>query len=192
MADSDNSRTLPTVTRGGFHSFVAASLPTYPELVASITASPHFCEDDPAFPIWREWCAARERLIDSCQQQQRLETKLFSIVGSPLKAPEAWKAADREVGYSKALEAEERAAIAEEEVAETLWNTPAQSIAGATAKHHAIVNKWQPSATSDQYPWPQIRAVIADLLKIDVEMSFRRNRLHPLSVPRNQRAFPSG
>jgi hypothetical protein len=155
MADSDNSRTLPTVTRGGFHSFVAASLPTYPELAALITASPDVCEDDPAFSTWREWCAARERLIESCRRQQRLETKLFSMVGSQRNAPEAWKAADREFGYSEALEAEGRAAIAEDKLAEILWHTPARSIAGATAKLHAIVNKWQPSATNDEYPWPQ-------------------------------------
>ncbi len=33
MADSDNSRTLSTVTLGDFHSFVAASLPTHQSLL---------------------------------------------------------------------------------------------------------------------------------------------------------------
>ena len=171
MADSDNSRTLSPVTRGDFHSFVAASLPTYPELAAWHTASLDVCNDDLAFTIWREWCAARQRLIESCLRQQRLETKLVSMAGSPLHASEAWQAADKEVGYSEALKEERHAFTAEEEVAETLWDTQAQSITGATAKLHAIVTKRQPSVTSDEYPWPQIRSVIADLLKIDVEMS---------------------
>ncbi|QND44542.1 hypothetical protein HB780_01060 (plasmid) [Rhizobium lusitanum] len=172
MADSDNSRTLPPVTRRDFHSFVAASLPTYPELAASLTAPLEACSDDLAFTIWREWCAARQHVIESCLRQQGLETKLFSMVGSPLQAFDAGKAADEGVGYSEALEEERRASTAEHEVAETLWDTPAESIIGATAKLHAVVTKWQPSLISDEYPWPQIRSVIADLLKIDVEMSF--------------------
>jgi hypothetical protein len=113
------------------------------------------------------------------------------MVGSQRNAPDAWMAADREVGYSEALEAEGRAAIVEDQVTETLWDTPAQSIAGATAKLHAIVTKWQPSATSDEYPWPQIRSVVADLLKIDAAMSFRGNKLHPPSPPGGQRALRS-
>jgi hypothetical protein len=172
MADSDNSRTLPPVTRRDFHSFVAASLPTYPELAALLTAPLDVCNDDLAFTIWQEWCAARQRLIESCLRQQGLETKLVSMVGSPLYTPEAGKAANENAGYSEALQEERRAFIIEDEVAETLWDTPAESIIGATAKLHAVVTKWQPSLISDEYPWPQIRSVIADLLKIDAEMSF--------------------
>ncbi|WP_051962422.1 hypothetical protein [Rhizobium rhizogenes] len=185
MADSDNSRTLPPVTRGDFHSFVAASLPTYPELAASLTAPLDVCNDDLAFTIWQEWRAARQRLIESCLRQQGLETKLISMVGSPLHAPEAWKTANEEAAYSEALDEERRASIVEDEVAETLWNTPAESIIGATAKLHAVVTKWQPSLISDEYPWPQIRSVIADLLKIDVEMSFRGDGLHHQVTSRN-------
>jgi hypothetical protein len=192
MADSDNSRTLPPVTRRDFHSFVAASLPTYPELAALLTAPPDVCNDDLAFAVWREWCAARQLVIESCLRQQGLETKLVSMFGSPLHAPEAWKAADEEVGYSEALNEEGRASTAENGVAETLWETPAESIVGATAKLHAIVTKWEPSATGDEYPWPQIRSVIADLLKIDVEMSFRGTGLHQLPASGSQGAFRSG
>ncbi|SCB43434.1 hypothetical protein [Rhizobium lusitanum] len=174
MTDSDNSRTLPPVTRGEFHSFVAASLPTYPELAASLTGPLEACKGDLAFTIWHEWCAARQHVIESCLRQQGLETKLLSIVGSPLQASEAGKAAD-EVGYSEALQEERHAFALEGEMAETLWDTPAESITGATAKLHAVVTKWQPSLISDEYPWPQIRSVIADLLKIDVEMSFSQS-----------------
>ncbi|WP_047462543.1 hypothetical protein [Rhizobium rhizogenes] len=172
MADSDHSRTLPPVTRGDFHSVVAASLPTYPELAALLTAPLGVCNDDLAFTIWQEWRAAQQRLIESCQRQQGLETRLISMVGSPLLAPEAWQAADKQVGYSEALEEERRASAVEDEVAETLWNTPAESIIGVTAKLHVVVTKWQPSLISEEYPWPQIRSVIADLLKIDRHRKF--------------------
>ncbi|PLU41490.1 hypothetical protein BMJ28_08900, partial [Sinorhizobium medicae] len=66
------------------------------------------------------------------------------------------------------------------------------SLAGATAKLHAIVSRWQPSVTSDEYPWPQLRAVIADLLKIDAEMSFHRSGLHRLAVPETRGASRDG
>ena len=74
MADSDNSRTLPRVTQGDLHSFVAASFPTHPELAARLTGPLDIQNDDLAFVIWEQWCAARHRLIESCLRQQGLET----------------------------------------------------------------------------------------------------------------------
>ncbi|KAA1183897.1 hypothetical protein FP026_07710 [Rhizobium tropici] len=173
MADSDNSRTLPRVTQGDLHSFVAASFPTHPGLVARLTGQLDIQNDDLAFVIWRQWCAARHRLIESCLRQQGLEKRLLAMVGTPSDTPEAWKAADREIGYSEAVQEEERVAASEDEVADMLWDTPAESIVGATAKLHAMLAKWQPSVSSEEYPWPQLRSVIADLLKIDAEISSR-------------------
>ncbi|RVK28847.1 hypothetical protein CN161_26380 [Sinorhizobium meliloti] len=162
MADSDNSRTLSTVTRADFHSFVAASLPTYQELTRAKQLSRDACDADPALPVWHQWCAARQRLSESSLLQQRLERSLFSaVLPPPLEQSAGLRA------YEKALEAEDRASIAEVQAAETLWKTPAVSVVGATAKLHALVTKWQPSSTSEEEPWPQIRSVIADLLKID-------------------------
>lgn len=90
MADSDNSRTLPPVTRGGnFHSFVAASLPTNSELGAAFTAPLDVWNDGMAFAIWREGRATRHRLIESLLCGQGLDARLFSMVGSPLHASEA-------------------------------------------------------------------------------------------------------
>jgi hypothetical protein len=118
MADSDNSRTLPAVTRRDFHSVLAAPLPTYPHLAAGITAPAEDCDDDPAFVTWREWCAARLDVTESCLRQQKLETRLISMVGAPPVAAAAWQAADEQLGYSRALKEERRALIAENRVAE--------------------------------------------------------------------------
>ncbi|MDW9507992.1 hypothetical protein GOA81_23825 [Sinorhizobium meliloti] len=173
MADSDNSRTLSTVTRADFHSFVAASLPTYQELTRAKQLSRDACDADPAHAVWHQWCAARQRLSESSLLQQRHESSLFSAV---LPAPLEQSARLR--AYEKALEAEDRASAAEDHAAEALWRTPARSVAGATAKLHALVTKWQPSSTSEEEPWPQIRSVIADLLKIDMaSVASGRNRL---------------
>ncbi|MDW9428049.1 hypothetical protein GOA53_00895 [Sinorhizobium meliloti] len=173
MADSDNSRTLSTVTRADFHSLVAASLPTYQELNRTKQLSWDAYDDDPALALWHQWCAAWQRLSESSFRQQRLERTLFSSVLPP---PLEQAAGSRT--YSEALEAEDRASIAEEQAAETLWETPAVSVAGAAAKLHAAMTKWQPSPTSQEEPWPQIRIVIADLLKIDMaSVASGRNRL---------------
>lgn len=83
MADSDNSRTLSTVTRGDFYSFVAASLPTSQELARATRLPPDACDADPALAVWHQWCAARQRLSESSLLQQRLERSLFSVVLPP-------------------------------------------------------------------------------------------------------------
>lgn len=173
MADSDNSRSLSRVTQGDLHSFVMASFPTHPGLAARLTGPLDIQNDDLAFAIWEQWCMARHQLVESCLRQQGLEKRLFEMVGTPSDAPEAWKTADQEIGYSEAVQEEERAAAMEDDVAERLWDTPAESILGATVKLDAIAAKWQPSASSDEYPWPQLRSVIADLLKIEAEISSR-------------------
>ncbi len=160
MADSDNSRTLPTVTRGEFHSFVAASLPTSHAVARPLP--PDVCGDDPALAAWEQWCCARNRLSESSLRQQQLETALLS---DALRLPAEQATPSR--AYEEALQAEACASVAEEDAAEALWGTPALSIAGVAAKLHAAVTKWQPSPTSQEEPWPQIRAVIDDLLRID-------------------------
>ncbi|MEI9431875.1 hypothetical protein [Mesorhizobium sp. Cs1299R1N3] len=85
MADSDNTMTLPFVTR---RRLLAGGMITSTALVleksalagnAVATSAP----PDPALTLWREWqtaCKLTERL---CRRQQRLETKLVEIVGFP-------------------------------------------------------------------------------------------------------------
>ncbi|MDW9483643.1 hypothetical protein GOB57_34075 [Sinorhizobium meliloti] len=176
MADSDNSRTLSTVTRGDFYSFVAASLPTSQEFARATRLPSDACNDDPALVVWQQWCNAREHLSESTLRQQRHESSLFSVVLPP---PLEQFAGSR--AYNEALEAEDRASAAEDHAAEALWRTPARSVAGATAKLHALGTKWQPSSTSEEEPWLQIRSVIADLLKIDTGSVASR-----LSMPERQ------
>ncbi|WHS91314.1 hypothetical protein VPK21_002112 (plasmid) [Sinorhizobium kummerowiae] len=176
MADSDNSRTLSTVTRADFHSFVAASLPTYQELTGTKQLSSEAGDDDPVLAVWHQWYAAWESLSESSLLQQRLERSLFSaVLPPPLEQSAGLRA------YEKALEAEDRACTAEDHAAEALWRTPARSVAGATAKLHALGTNWQPSSTSEEEPWSQIRSVIADLLKIDTGSVASR-----LSMPARQ------
>jgi hypothetical protein len=79
----------------------------------------------------------------------------------------AWKQADAKVGYSEAKRAEEAAAISNEDAASRLWNSKAASIPGVIAKLHALVTTGQPSADTNEFPWPQLRLIMRDLVEID-------------------------
>uniref|UniRef100_UPI000B3629EF hypothetical protein n=1 Tax=Rhizobium sullae TaxID=50338 RepID=UPI000B3629EF len=143
------------------------------------------CNDDPALAVWQQWCIAWQHLSESSSRQQRMERSLFSVV-----LPPPFEQAAGSRAYDEALDAEDRASVAEDRAAESLWRTPAQSVAGATAKLHAAVTRWEPCPTSQEDPWPQIRSVIADLLKIDIgSVASGGNRL---SMPELRPEFQDG
>ncbi|MGC8537202.1 MAG: hypothetical protein ACP5QR_17070 [Rhizomicrobium sp.] len=74
-----------------------------------------------------------------------------------------WSAADAELGYSAALRAEGRALRRVRELAEHLWATPAASLTGVIAKLDALLSEGAPSSEAQEFPWPQLRAIRADL-----------------------------
>ncbi|MES0000721.1 hypothetical protein NKJ90_18210 [Mesorhizobium sp. M0051] len=85
MADSDNSMTLPFVTRrrvlvGGMITSIALVLEksALAGNVAATSALP-----DPALTLWREWETAYKLSERLCRSQQRLETRLVESIGFP-------------------------------------------------------------------------------------------------------------
>jgi hypothetical protein len=87
---------------------------------------------------------------------------------SELKAKvEKWNAADKQHGYSKARAAEAETAQLEQTLAQSLWETPAHSTADIIAKLHSIVEMEDPGCHLQQSPWPQLRAVLDDLMRIE-------------------------
>ncbi|OLP57671.1 hypothetical protein BJF92_07060 [Rhizobium rhizosphaerae] len=78
----------------------------------------------------------------------------------------AWQEMDRRIGYSRARNAERDAQAAEEDLLETLWKSRASTLAGAAGKLHAMLKTGEPREGSQEFPWPQIRMVLADLLHI--------------------------
>ncbi len=85
MDASDNSRTLPVVTRRRLLSTSAAWLAAQ---VADVNGALHPESrgpdgGDPTLILWREWTAAHEQVEQLCQRQQRLETALIAAVGFP-------------------------------------------------------------------------------------------------------------
>ena len=90
--------------------------------------------------------------------------KLAKPEATSLKAHHArWSAADAELGYSAAVRAEGRAIHRTRELAERLWATPAVSLTGVVAKLDALLSEGAPSSEAQEFPWPQLRAIRADL-----------------------------
>jgi hypothetical protein len=209
MADSDNSRTLPVVTRRRLLSTSATWLAVQ---VADVDASLHPEYGRPGggdltLMLWQDWRAAHDQVEKLCRRQQRLETALIAAVGFPhvdITAPDqhcvvaaftmeeidrrfgdapenakarrtakallaerqaAWDALDERIGYSRAKQAEEKAFTMREQRLNDLFSQPAQSVVGVAAKLHAVIAMGEDSS-GDEFPWPQIRAGMTDLLSL--------------------------
>jgi hypothetical protein len=208
MADSDNSRTLPVVTRRRLLSTSAAWLAAQ----VGDNAALHSENDQPAggdqtLMLWREWRTAHNQVEKFCRRQQRLETALIAAVGFPhvdIALPDqdcvvaastkeeidrrfgdaqenieaktqakavlaerqaAWDELDEQMGYSCAKQAEHEAFAMRAERLNDLFSQPAHSVAGAAAKLHAVLAMGE-EGPSDQFPWPQLRAAMTDLLNL--------------------------
>ncbi|PSJ57601.1 hypothetical protein [Pseudaminobacter soli (ex Li et al. 2025)] len=75
-----------------------------------------------------------------------------------------WNAGDEVIGFSRAKEAEAIASDLEVGLVEELWATPAGTVTAAAAKLHSIIKQGAPEPDTDDFPWPQVRSVLIDLL----------------------------
>lgn len=209
MSDSDNSRTLPVVTRRRLLSTSAAWLAAQVADVNAALQPGNRRPDggDPTLILWREWRAAHEQVERSCRKQQRLETLLVAAVGflhveiavldqdyvvaaftmeeidrrlgDALENAEAkmrakailverqaaWDELDERLGYTRAKQAEEKTFAMREERLNDLFSQPARTVVGVAAKLHAVLAMGEDSP-GDEFPWPQIRAAMTDLLSL--------------------------
>lgn len=166
MADSKTSRILPTVVRRNLlsGSVIAASLKFFrtTEARGSTTLA-----GDPIVALWQKWFEAHQALDEAVIHQQNLESQLFSLLGSPVRVSrDKWEQAKEECGYRAAKDAEFRASEIDERLAEELWSFRARSVVGVTAKLHAVLTLGEPSVDTDEFPWPQIRSIVNDLITI--------------------------
>lgn len=85
MADSDNTRVCPAVTRRKLLTGTAvatAMLPLQDGTMAAAALAGNGASD-PALSLWHEWKAAYLRTAALCRQQQQLETRLVNAIGFP-------------------------------------------------------------------------------------------------------------
>jgi hypothetical protein len=85
MADSDNSRNLPVVTRRRLLSTSAAWLAAQAGNVnAALRPESDGIEGcDPSLILWQKWREAHDQVEPLCRKQQRLESALIAAVGFP-------------------------------------------------------------------------------------------------------------
>jgi len=73
--------------------------------------------------------------------------------------------ADRMIGYS-AAKMEEAAAREEQKLAAALWAALAQSIPGVCARLVVMLEQGEWCEDCADFPWPQLRAALSDLLRL--------------------------
>ncbi|MGK6312600.1 hypothetical protein [Neorhizobium sp. DT-125] len=85
MADSDNSRTLPTVTRRRLLSTLAVWLAAQTSSADQerIEEGAGIGDDDQVLALWQQWMAAHGEVERLCEAQQRLESQMMRHVGFP-------------------------------------------------------------------------------------------------------------
>ena len=209
MADSDNTRVCPSVTRRMLLTGTVATAAAWPFQNGTAVAGPLTGNSafDPTLVLWRDWQAAHLNRAALCRKQQRLETQLAKKIGFPCaevclpddkivsvswqedieelfgEAPELadlrakaeadlaahqarWDAEDMRIGYSAAMRAELAAADDEQELVEVLTATPATTLAGVAGKLDAVLREGESFDECEEFPWPQIRSALADLVCI--------------------------
>lgn len=214
MADSDNTMTLPYVTRrrvlAGWM-ITSTALVLEKAALASNAAAPSM-PPDPALALWREWETARKLTERLCRRQQSLETRLVESVGFPCvtvrlpdgedvtvhsvealnevlgKGPDMaalrgkaeaefaahqarWSAAAEESGYTAALRAEREAGDRAEDLLEAFSTTSATTLAGVAGKLDAVLREGEAWEECSEFPWPQIRSALSDLVRIGKHMT---------------------
>ncbi|MER8595296.1 hypothetical protein NKH33_27720 [Mesorhizobium sp. M1182] len=210
MADSDNTTTLPFVTRrqvlaGGMITSTALMLEK--GTFTGNAAATKMSLSDPALALWREWQAAHRLTERLCRTQQRLETRLVESVGFPratVRLPEGedvtihsiealnellgrrpdmaglrqkaeaglaahqarWDEAAEETGYIAALRAECKAGDRAQDLLEAFSTIAATTLAGVAGKLDAVLREGEGWEECSEFPWPQIRSALNDLVRI--------------------------
>jgi hypothetical protein len=214
MADSENSRTLPSNTPGNLLPVAERFLICRADQQGGDIAT----GSEGSLARWSAWFHAHGELTRLGRAQQRLEAKMLALAAIPqveitvpgrggptvvhsfeeietwfvgdgaaearseakaelLALRRKWEAADLCVGYSAAKQAEDAAADLESRLLEDLWNTPALSIVTAAAKLHAVICQGSPKPDSDDFPWPQARSVLRDLVGLAGGLPYPREDL---------------
>lgn len=92
-------------------------------------------------------------------------------ITEPQEAQNDWSEACDERDYQKAYRNHLKALDAEWELSEALFNAPAKTIAGIIAKLHCVLEMRDPHGVEDGEPWPLLRSILFDLLRVEKDTS---------------------
>ncbi|QPC94728.1 hypothetical protein [Mesorhizobium sp. INR15] len=145
MADSDNSTTLPFVTRGD-------------EIKSQTLSSMEGLRDtsrDPAVMLAIKWTEAHAKTQALCIQQQQHEIRLADAVDG--------RDHDLRDRHTDAIREENLAADVEQTLLDSLPLTPALTVSGIVGKLKMILGECEDNTDIAEFPGPHIRSVLADL-----------------------------
>ncbi|MER8603935.1 hypothetical protein NKH45_23115 [Mesorhizobium sp. M1156] len=77
-----------------------------------------------------------------------------------------WDAAAEKTGYIAALRAEREAGERTKDLLEAFSTTPATTLAGVACKLDAVLREGEAWEECSEFPWPQIRSALSDLVRI--------------------------
>ncbi|MER8395851.1 hypothetical protein NKH10_29015 [Mesorhizobium sp. M1340] len=101
-----------------------------------------------------------------------------------------WDAAADETGYTAALAAEREAGDQTRDFLEAFATTPATTLAGVAGKLDAVLREGEAWEECSEFPWPQIRSALCDLVRItegfDADRVPRPRMRHDQAEPHRQ------
>ncbi|WP_157885305.1 hypothetical protein [Neorhizobium galegae] len=103
-----------------------------------------------------------DRLLPNADQDEMRRQARAALAASRSE----WKKADTRVGYTRSKKAEEEIADVEEGLAKELWSTAPHSVAGVAVKLHSLLEKEDPRSALQEAPWPELRTILADLVRV--------------------------
>jgi len=223
MADSENSRTLPAITRRKENPERGTS-ENLPHIinrrnllsVASRLLNARIEDPDgprtepgptPVREMWPRWYACHQQRVRATRLREKLEKEMLDEAGglpvatlpnvgmdgavevhsfadinrmafqlnaehlSKARAElrrrrKRWKEADRRLGYSAAVALEQELAERAGISGRVMWITRPSSLAEVTAKLHCLIVMHDPSLTLEETPWPELRTMLKDLIRI--------------------------
>ncbi|KAB2657520.1 hypothetical protein F9K94_14275 [Brucella tritici] len=87
------------------------------------------------------------------------------------EAQNNWREVNDELDYRNAYRDHLQILDIEFELAEALFNAPAKTIAGMVAKLHCVLEVRDPLGVEDDEPWPLLRSILFDLLRVEKDIS---------------------
>ncbi|AYM80352.1 hypothetical protein G6L67_04215 [Agrobacterium tumefaciens] len=207
MADSDNTTTLPFVTRRVILAGTAIAMGTWGSTASVTTETAGIASSDPVLPLWHRWRDANRLTERLRRKQQGLERQLAETVSFPFVAiqlsdgrrvaaysleaihdvfrftPEErearakaeaefaahqlrWDRADRDIGYSAAVQAERDAGDRAEDLLGAMAAMSATTLAGVAAKLDAVLHEGNIWEDGSEFPWPHIRSALDDIRRL--------------------------
>lgn len=169
MGDSENSRTVPAITCRNLLKTTELLLMAQIAGQSSILRG----SSKDALREWEAWRVAFQELDRFNVEQQRIEKALLEMASLDMRRGDAGLislacvlAADDEhvQAYRRAEQTVDDASAFEDVLASELLKADVSSLFGVVAKLHCVLERGEPHPAYGEFPWPELRGLLRDLL----------------------------